>query len=116
MAPTIVPPWIEDDNYNWWEEPTQKAVKRYVDLQYISREAIEKSTIILIQDIDGQITLEKNRYGSRGQVNDTSEVINIACEIIVQHIFKGRMKLFRETMRQRLVKSLSQRLRREIKK
>jgi len=115
MAPTIVPPWIEDDDCNWGV-PTQKAVKRYVGSQYISRKAVEKSTIILLQDIDGQITLEKNRYGPRGQVNDTSEVLNIACEIIVHHIFKGRMKLFRETMRKRLVKSLSQRLRREIKK
>lgn len=108
------PPFIDDDLSDW-EIPSHSQVISYIDAAAIKKKDLEKASIVLIQDIDGQITIEKNRFGPSGNLDDTLDVINIACEIIVQHIFKGRMKLFRETMRERMVRSLSRRLRREIK-
>lgn len=102
---------IDDNSYMY----VQKVVKKYVDSQP-ERQLQEADVAITATSGEG-VNVIKNRYfGKTGIVEDTDELIVLLCRILVEHIFKGRMTMFQEAMKERMVKSLRRKLKREIKR
>jgi hypothetical protein len=112
MAP--IDPRIWDDDIDI-QVYTQKAVKDFVDTR--PERLVEQADVAIIASRREGVNVIKNRYfGKTGKVEDTDELIVLLCRILVEHIFKGRMTMFQEAMKERMVKSLRRKLKREIKR
>lgn len=64
-------------------------------------ELLYNANLAIYVDHKNGVMIHKNRWGPHGKVN-TSELIEILCRVLVEHIFDGRMKMFQEGMRKRL--------------
>jgi len=64
-------------------------------------ERLYNAKVAIFVDHKDGVMIDKNCWGPHGKVN-TSELIEILCRILVEHVFDGRMKLFQEGMRKRL--------------
>jgi hypothetical protein len=66
-----------------------------------------RANLVLYVDRKDGVYIHKNRYdGKTGKVN-TTELVNILCHILSEHIFNGSIKLFQEGMRLRLKKAIN---------
>ncbi len=63
------------------------------------------SLIIYVDHKDG-VHIAKNRYGATGKVC-TKDLVNILCHTLAEQIFDGRMILFQEGMKTKLIKVIN---------
>jgi len=61
--------------------------------------------ILYIDHIDG-VYIAKNRYGPTGNVN-TECLIDILSHILAERVFDGRMVMFQEGMKRKLIKAMT---------
>ncbi len=66
------------------------------------RDLMYSANVAIYLDQKTGVKVHKNRWGATGKVS-TNQLIEILCLILVEQIFNGRMKLFQEGMRIRLI-------------
>ena len=63
------------------------------------------SLILYVDRIDG-VHIAKNRYGPSGNVN-TECLVDILSHILAEQVFDGRMVMFQEGMKIKLIKAMT---------
>ena len=72
--------------------------------------SIYDSTMVLSLDYHNNIQLIKNRYGQNIKDMSTDESVDIMMDMLCRMVFRGRMELFQEGMKQNLCEAVKETL------